>query len=245
MPSTSWKKQFLFVFLCLFVFAGTASIIVFMTMVMPLHFARQAEPAEATLRSTKVGDSVFFGAYEQDNNPENGKEPIEWTVLAEKDDRRLLVSRCALDCVHFSDASNMATWDYSSILTWLNTTFYDEAFNGSEKTMVLTSEVSADHNPVFSTDPGRQTNSKVFLMSISEAYRYMRSDEDRQCEHTPYALEKGARTDGTYCTWWLRSPGYDASVAARVLTDGKINYCGYPIADSANAVRPCIWAKTE
>ena len=31
----------------------------------------------------KKGDIVVFGSYEQDNNPTNGQEPIEWIILAD------------------------------------------------------------------------------------------------------------------------------------------------------------------
>lgn len=243
MTSVSRKKRILTVVLCAFVCAGTAAIVAFMAVVVPSQYADQATIAAASLHTAQPGDSVLLGAYEQDNDPANGKEPIEWIVLTAKEDRLLLLSRFALDCVQFSDAVTMATWDYSSILTWLNDLFYNEAFNSAEKTLVLSSDVKADKNPVFDTDPGKKTSAKVFLLSITEAYRYMHTDKARQCQATAYAEAKGARTDGEYCTWWLRSPGYDASVASRVLTDGRINYCGYPIADDGNSVRPCVWVK--
>ena len=34
-------------------------------------------------------ETVRFGRYDQDNDPENGPEPIEWIVLEEKDGKRL------------------------------------------------------------------------------------------------------------------------------------------------------------
>lgn len=50
------------------------------------------------LKVAKVGDYVFFGAYEQDNNTANGKENIEWLVLEVKDGKALVTSKYALDC---------------------------------------------------------------------------------------------------------------------------------------------------
>ena len=41
----------------------------------------------------KVGDSFTFGSYEQDNDLNNGTEPIEWQVLAIENNRALLISR--------------------------------------------------------------------------------------------------------------------------------------------------------
>ncbi len=42
-------------------------------------------------------ETVRFGRYDQDNDPENGPEPIEWIVLEEKDGKRLLFARDLLD----------------------------------------------------------------------------------------------------------------------------------------------------
>ena len=36
-----------------------------------------------------MGDYVFFGTYEQDNDTANGKEGIEWLVLAKENNRSL------------------------------------------------------------------------------------------------------------------------------------------------------------
>ena len=102
MTSVSRKKRILTVVLCAFVCAGTAAIGVFMAVVVPSQYAHQAKDAEDAIRTAETGDSIFLGAYEQDNDPANGKEPIEWIVLAEKEGRLLLLSRYALDCVSFS-----------------------------------------------------------------------------------------------------------------------------------------------
>ena len=45
----------------------------------------------------KAGDSIVFGNYEQDTNPENGKEKIEWIVLDVDRTKCLLVSKYGLD----------------------------------------------------------------------------------------------------------------------------------------------------
>ena len=57
------------------------------------------------LQKAKVGDYVLFGAYEQDNDLDNGKEAIEWRVLDKKDDKILVISRYALDYMDFNEVS--------------------------------------------------------------------------------------------------------------------------------------------
>ncbi len=49
------------------------------------------------LKIAEVGDIVYFGAYEQDNNTSNGKEDVEWIVLAKENEKALVISKYALD----------------------------------------------------------------------------------------------------------------------------------------------------
>ena len=48
-------------------------------------------------RIPKAGDHIFFGHYEQDNDLNNGPEPIEWRILEVKGDKILLLSEYILD----------------------------------------------------------------------------------------------------------------------------------------------------
>ena len=45
------------------------------------------------LSGAEAGSRVFFGAYEQDNDESDGREDIEWLVLAREGDRLLVISR--------------------------------------------------------------------------------------------------------------------------------------------------------
>ena len=66
----------------------------------------------------KVGDIVQFGRYEQDNDLENGPEPIEWRVLEIKDQAALLLSRSILDLksYHYRDAATSRLVDRKSVV---------------------------------------------------------------------------------------------------------------------------------
>ena len=48
------------------------------------------------LKSIKVGSYINFGAYEQDNDPANGKEDIEWLVLEIKGGKALEINTSRL-----------------------------------------------------------------------------------------------------------------------------------------------------
>ena len=67
-----------------------------------------------------IGAVVTFGAYEQDNNTSNGKEKIEWIVLATEGDKSLVISKYILDCQPYNTSRAEVTWEICTLRTWLN-----------------------------------------------------------------------------------------------------------------------------
>ncbi len=195
------------------------------------------------LKVAKVGDYVFFGAYEQDNNTSNGKEDIEWLVLEVKDGKALVISKYALDCQQYNTSFSAVTWETCTLRKWLNRNFLGSAFTADEKAMIPTVTVSADKNPEYSTNPGNATQDKVFLLSITEASKYFSSDNARQCKPTEYAVAGGAYVNSSNgnCWWWLRSPGLDQGSAAYVSIGGGVNEYGNLVPYDDVAVRPALW----
>ena len=195
------------------------------------------------LKVAKVGDYVFFGAYEQDNNTANGKENIEWLVLEVKDGKALVTSKYALDCKPYNTSYTDVTWENCTLRRWLNNDFINAAFSAEEKSMIPTVTVSADNNPDYSTNPGNATQDQVFLLSVTEANKYFNSDSARQCEPTDFAVANGAyvNSNNGNCWWWLRSPGDDQSYAADVTYDGDVYERGSSVNYDISAVRPALW----
>ena len=194
------------------------------------------------LKVAKVGDYVFFGAYEQDDNASNGKEDVEWLVLEIKDGKALVISKYALDCKQYNTSYTDVTWETCTLRKWLNNDFLGAAFSVDEKAMIPTVTVSADKNPNYSTNPGNTTQDQAFLLSITEANKYFSSDSARQCEPTDYAVANGAwESDSGNCWWWLRSPGIRQGIAADVYSDGGVYEYGYDVNGGINAVRPALW----
>lgn len=202
----------------------------------------------ALLMKADVGDTVFFGAYEQDNNISNGKEDIEWLVLAKEDNRLLVISQYTLDCQRYNTEYANVTWENCTLRKWLNEDFLNSTFSDGEKAMIPTLTVSADKNPDYSTEPGNATQDKVFLLSITEANRYFKTDEERMCVPTAYAKANGAYMSSSYtkggiatCWWWLRSPGLFQHLAADVYRDGGVISHGHSINNGHGGVRPAMW----
>ncbi len=194
------------------------------------------------LKTASVGDIVYFGSYEQDNNTSNGKEDIEWIVLSKYGNKALIISKYALDCKKYNSSYSSVTWETSSLRNWLNGTFLNTAFSTEEQNRIVSSTVTADKNPSYSTSPGNNTTDKVFLLSISEANRYFSSDSARQCRGTAYCYARGAYKGGNgNCWWWLRSPGNISSSAAYVYNDGSVLDGGINVNSDNRAVRPALW----
>lgn len=195
------------------------------------------------LKTAKVGDYIFFGAYEQDNNTSNGKEDVEWLVLEVKDGKALVVSKYALDYQQYNTSYTDVTWETCTLRKWLNNDFLGAAFSADEKSMIPTVTVSADKNPDYSTNPGNATQDQVFLLSITEANKYFSSDSARQCEPTDYAVAGGAYVNSANDNswWWLRSPGHRQFRAAYVSLDGDVYELGGDVDDGFIAVRPALW----
>ena len=199
-----------------------------------------------------VGDIIEFGAYEQDNDTSNGKEPIEWLVLERDGDKVLVISKYALDCKPYNTEFEDVTWETCTLRTWLNETFLNEAFSEAEQTIIQTTEVSADRYPGWSTDPGNATKDKVFLLSIIEVCQYFTSNEASMCVPTAYAIANGAYTSASYkvdgeatCWWWLRSPGITQCSAADVNYDGGVDSYGYGVSSDSFGVRPALWINLD
>ena len=203
---------------------------------------------KSLMKESKVGDIIIFGVYEQDNDASNGKEEIEWRVLAKEGNKILIISKYALDCKEYNTEYTDVTWETCMLRKWLNDTFINTAFSNEKQKLIPSETITADTNPSYSTNPGNDTKDKVFLLSITETEKYFSSDDDRMCVPTAYAIEQGAYTSSSYtkdgkatCLWWMRSPGYNNDAAARVDEDGVIGDYGYLVGNSVVCVRPAMW----
>ena len=195
------------------------------------------------LSKASVGDNMFFGSYEQDGDTSNGKEDIEWLVLAKENGKLLVISKYALDCQPYNSSYTDTTWEKCSLRAWMNDDFLNNAFSVEEQSKIVTTNVSADKNPEYSTYPGFATTDKVFLLSITEAEKYFSSVSARQCKPTKYAIANGASVNynNGNCWWWLRSPGSPQDCAAYVTRDGYVDHSGDRVNYDSDCVRPALW----
>ncbi len=196
------------------------------------------QPEMEELKKAAVGDYISYGAYEQDNDLTNGEEPIEWLVLAEEHDRILVISKYGLDAQSYNKTHMSVSWETCSLRGWLNNSFLRTAFTKEEREKIPSVTVNADKNPSYSTELGKNTKDQIFLLSITEANMYFKSDNERKCIPTSYAVSQGANSN---CWWWLRSPGSRSSDAADVDHSGSVETEGYDVGSEHGTVRPALW----
>ena len=174
-------------------------------------------------KGCQVGDVVEFGSYEQDGDTSNGKEPIEWRVLAVEGNRAYVVSQKGLDAHAFNaDMDDGNDWNSSDLKKWLENDFASQAFTGDEM---------------------KEIDGAPTLLSVDEANKYFMSDKDRICMPAQQAVNNGAYKDedNGACWWWLRSPGGDSNCAAVVFADGDVGSGGVFVVRAGDAVRPALW----
>lgn len=208
-----------------------------------------------------VGDIVTFGHYEQDNNLDNGPEPIEWIVLDVQDGKVLLLSQYGLDAQpFFTEENEDRSWKTCSLRMWLNTIFLDAAFSDEEKAAVLITYVNNSDTMGFSphgyeTLGGDDTEDQVFLLSYQEANQYLGvtyEDYNNQSpvKMTAYAKGNGAQAVKKYTKkykdianyWWLRSIANYGSVTYVAFTGALYLGDGF---DKGGCVRPAIWVNVN
>ncbi len=158
----------------------------------------------------KIGDRIEFGNY---------KGHKTWRVLDIQGSEALLITEDIVDKYRFD--ANWYGWEHKDcdIRLWLNSKFIDEAFTAEERSKII-----------------NKTGDDVFLLSIEEAYRYFKDDEDR-CLPT-----------GDNLGYWLRSKGVVSDHAAIVDTfeseKGNISAQG-GVVDDPRGVRPAVWIRLD
>jgi len=189
----------------------------------------------------KVGNTVQFGHYEQDNNLLNGSEPIEWIVMNAQKGKSLLLSKYGLDVKAYNTSYTKVTWENCTLRKWLNEVFLNEAFSPKEQTAILIMNIE---NKESSTKAENSTRDQIFLMSYHEAFElYFKSDADRICIPTEYAVAHGAyhcsgKANERGTDWWLRTLGNNRDSATSVYRNGDLNY--YVVSFDGGCVRPAL-----
>ena len=192
--------------------------------------------------------TVRFGRYPYE---EDGTlRELEWYVLARENGKALLITKDCIDNMRWSFWSDSeGGWKASGIRSFLNESFYPEAFNEEERSCILPVENAADIRTHEGKGPGEwdisaeKVTDHVFLLDPYQADIYFSGDEERRALPTPYAKAKGGSEKSD---WWLRTltgrPRQSCPYASLVWPEGKISHYGFDCCFD-EMVRPVIWVK--
>ena len=187
---------------------------------------------------------VSFGHYEQDNDTDNGPEPIEWIILTQFGNHALLLSRDCLDAQYFNDDFGSAPWESCSLRSWLNDAFLKAAFTEEEQARIFdttNANTMADGYPGLPAN-GNPTTDRVFLLSYKELMAFAGTITIPGA--TAYAEARCNPGSGDSASaWWLRSPGPDDHAALVLYESGELNY--YPADLNRRGVRPALTVNLE
>ena len=191
-----------------------------------------------------IGDTVYFGYYEQDGDFSNGSEDIEWFVADVDHSKVLLVSRYILDTYPINAEWKKSQWADSDVRAWLNGEFIKDAFGDQGAELIVTTTVDNSKDRHTSAKGEKSTEDKVFLLSRDEVNRIFKSTGRMRCEATEYAIESGLsvpRDKGIYYWWWTRTGGQGQTSNVFVSTKGDFDYNGYQGYLEGGGIRPALW----
>ena len=173
------------------------------------------------LRNSQVGDRVEFGFY---HDHDTGRYGNEWQVLARDGDRLLLITNTTVGMRKYNDSENDISWQNSTLRTWLNGEFMEDAFTDSQRDMVQTTDVTCDDGTV--------VQDRCYIISADEARELFQATEDWEINHD--------RT--TTDNWWLRSSSTDSEHKDIGWMNGSLFLDGYT-PTSTCGVRVAVWVE--
>ena len=191
--------------------------------------------------NAKPGDIVWLGI-----------NPMPWLVLDKKDGRLLVISKFAFDCQAYHNTFYKRKWENCSLSKWLDSDYFNYYFTDTEKSMMETvyfdSEDKVSHTPVEGAEGVR-----FFALSVDEAKRYFRTEEERRARVTIIGRRKILwQHFDVYAHWWLRTESLDVkrAGATHVLANGDIKLHGGTILSNGYdefydhyGVRPAVYLK--
>lgn len=165
------------------------------------------------ISNKNIGDSIFFGKYEQNAIIHDGKELVEWIILKKdvNNNSAILISKYILDCYPFNGFSENVTWETSSLRNHMNTAMLTEMFNDSELSCILPTFLLNSPNVFNGAYSGEPTYDYLFIPGIDEMIAFFSNDnfvnearlnelkrpsKKRMCYATAYAITKGVRVMG-------------------------------------------------
>jgi len=209
-------------------------------------------------QTVAIGSNMSFGGY-------------DWRVLDIQGNQALLLSELILEKRAYDEEFAEfvgTTWENCTLRRYLNNEFYN-SLSANDRSCIIAKTNVNYKNPWYGTNGGRDTQDKVFLLSLDEVVKYFGDSGmlkkgieksarnvdlklpahgiNKYAFHDKYSKERIAYDkNGTDSWWWLRSPGLDPFGAAVVFAGGIVGVIGIDIVGwSGGGVRPALWLNLE
>ena len=170
---------------------------------------------------------------------DGSEEPIEWVILKTKEgSKALIISKYILEERKYHETKGNITWENCDTRKWLNTEFYNEAFDEEEQKKIENTIVRIEDNYRTETEGGNDTRDKIFLLNIDQANNLL-DTIDRETEGTEY-VKKTYGAEGKQ-GWWLCSPGCLSDKVAVVRSYGGTDSDGAESSKYYGGIRPALW----
>ena len=208
-------------------------------------------------------DTVSFGSYPQFDATGKTKDPIEWIVLErDKDNERaLLLSKYILDYKSYNaeagtgfeggpmDLGGPVSWATCALREWLNSEFYDKAFDNKEKEHIIMTCIMnrGINDQIFFSDA---VYDNVFLLDIRDVEKYFGEgtktgsyNNYKEYQYFKKIITKNSEikdySDYDEYTWWLRSLNSSQRESWVIRDDGTSGV--YEVNCWMLGIRPAIW----
>jgi hypothetical protein len=175
-------------------------------------------PSVSASGTIQVGNVVYFG-------------DLNWRVLDIKGNKALLITEDIVEKRSYLGRFEPITWENCDLRRYLNREFIKKHFSQAEAAKIALTRLRNVANSNYGTPSGKDTDDRVFLLSVTEAEAYFQSDADRV-----------ARYQSTDVWWWLRSRSSSgARYAVHVDDDGVVIAYGSHVDNDNRGVRPALW----
>ena len=198
-----------------------------MLMIDNCYIKMYGEEKYKAFKQINVGDTYIFGKYSSDGT---NQEAIEWIILDKKDMSLLLLSKGLITQRAFNPAEYTCTWEDCGLRNWLNTSFLS-SFTMEEKAKIKTSLLTDTTDRSMSISnyiPTKDTEDQVFLLSVSEVNKYLKTDDIR-CAGDAWFLRttihKNENSTTTYAIYVSKSGTMDNAY----------------LVTAKNGIRPAMW----
>lgn len=193
-------------------------------------------------------DCLWFGNYYQNDTEGKTKDPIKWRILSISGSDAFLIADQILERVCYDEKLVDTTWKDSSVRSWLNEDFINEAFTQEEQEAIRTATV------VNSGKSGGNTQDKVYLLSDTESKKHdygfstdVAPDKARERKCTAYTKAQKVwgtdEQDERKGCWWLRNR-VDADDehynTMNIRPNGEVNENGFAVSVHYVGVCPVL-----